>query len=205
MVDDPRAHSGDPEVREQDRQEWAAARDLGDVGRLTALWLEGAIWSQPAYVPNFGPDPETEPLIATLAAANRAGYLTTCSQPGCAPETGFEGAVWAQRAAVEGFVHRGRLLDELVARGREAGLLVVLTGPADRGFGEDVVATVRDRQPYTWFGRRPGDYRDSDLVSAAAGADIVRAEYLALVDPEFVERDLLWEVVAGAVLAAAES
>ncbi len=70
-----RAHSDDPGIRYQDRQAWAAARDLADADRLTALWLEGAIWSRPAYAPNFGPDPETEPLIATLAAANRAGYL----------------------------------------------------------------------------------------------------------------------------------
>ena len=201
MVADPRAHSDAPEVREQDRLEWAAARDLADVGQLTARWLEGEIWSQPAYAPNFGPDPETEPLIATLTAANRAGYLTVSSQPGCAPEAGFDGAIWAQRAAVEGFVHRGRLLDELVTRGREAGLFVVLKDACADPFSGAVAGTTRDRMPYTVYGRRPRDYRDSDLMPVAAAADIERAEYLTLVDREFVERDLLWEVVAAAVLA----
>ncbi len=114
---------------------------------------------------------------------------------------GFDGAVWAQRAAVEGFVHRGRLLDELVARGREAGLLVMVKGPGDSAFGDEVVGTSRDREPYTVYGRWPSDYRDSDLMSAAAAADIGRSEHLTLVDREFVERDLLWEVVAGAIRA----
>ena len=85
-----------------DRQAWEAARTLADLGELTAQWLEGAIASQPAYTPGCGPDPETAPLIPVLACCNRAGYVTNGSQPGEAG-TGYDGAWWEQRAAVEGF------------------------------------------------------------------------------------------------------
>ena len=97
-----------------DRVTWARARTLQDVADRTAQWLEGKLGSQPNYQPNCGPDDETAQLIPTLARANRAGYLTTCSQPGHAATPGFDHALWRQRPAVDGFVHPGSLLDALV-------------------------------------------------------------------------------------------
>lgn len=35
---------------------WRQARSLPELGELTALWLEGAITSQPGYAPGYGPD-----------------------------------------------------------------------------------------------------------------------------------------------------
>ncbi|ASR39866.1 hypothetical protein BAY61_31770 (plasmid) [Prauserella marina] len=64
-----------------DAERWYAARSLTDLGQLTAAWLEGELESQPGYVPGNGPDEETNELVPILAAVNRAGYLTMCSQP----------------------------------------------------------------------------------------------------------------------------
>ena len=111
-----------------DRRAWEAARTLADLGELTAQWLEGTIASQPAYTPGCGPDPETAPLIPVLACCNRAGYVTNCSQPG-ETGTGFDGAAWEQRAAVEGFASpavAGRIWEAA----EPAGLTVIAHAPA---------------------------------------------------------------------------
>lgn len=59
--------------------DWRDARSLADLGELMARFLEGAIDEAPTFVGR--PDPETDPLVAVLAQVNRAGYVTTCSQP----------------------------------------------------------------------------------------------------------------------------
>jgi hypothetical protein len=82
-------------VNRADRRVWGAARSLAGLGELTAQWLEGAIDSVPGYC--GGPAEETRGLVPVLAAANRAGFVTDCSQPG------GRGPGWEQRAAVSGF------------------------------------------------------------------------------------------------------
>lgn len=64
------------------RDRWQEARTVRELGQLGALYLEGQVGSQPAYQPNCGIDPETRPLVPTLARANRAGFFTNKSQPG---------------------------------------------------------------------------------------------------------------------------
>jgi len=86
-------------VNRADREHWASARTLADLGELTALWLEGAISERPGY--SGAPAEETTSLIQILAACNRAGFVTEGSQPGgCGI---YEGTFWSQRAAVQGF------------------------------------------------------------------------------------------------------
>ncbi|WP_157881130.1 DUF6919 domain-containing protein [Streptomyces griseoruber] len=68
-----------------DRRRWRSAHTVADLGELMALWLEGELRSWPGYMPGCGPDEETTHLIPSLAALNRAGFLTIASQPG---ETG---------------------------------------------------------------------------------------------------------------------
>ena len=111
-----------------DRRAWEAARTLADLGELTAQWLEGAIASQPAYTPGCGPDPETAPLIPVLACCNRAGYVTNGSQPGEAG-TGYDGAWWEQRAAVEGFASPA-VAERIWEAAEPAGLTVIAHAPA---------------------------------------------------------------------------
>lgn len=57
----------------------AQAVTLGDMGELTAQWLEGKLRVHPAYAGE--PDPETEGLNEVLARCNRAGFITDFSQP----------------------------------------------------------------------------------------------------------------------------
>src|SRR6059058_4543261 len=107
-----------------ERKLWASANTLEDLANLTARWLEGDLDSQPGYQPHHGPDNETVSLIPTLARLNRAGFLTSNSQPGNSECVGYDGATWAQRAVVDGWVSPG-LAEGLVAAARDAGLIVV--------------------------------------------------------------------------------
>ncbi|MFI5068205.1 MAG: DUF6919 domain-containing protein, partial [Streptosporangiales bacterium] len=113
-----------------DRKRWASARTLADLGALAALWLEEGIMSQPGYAAGCGPDEETRPLVPVLAACNRAGFVTNCSQPGY-----WGDGTWDQRAAVEGFATPevlGRILRETDGTG-----LIVTAQRASRWCTDD--------------------------------------------------------------------
>lgn len=173
------------------RSEWSKAETLDDVAALTALWLEGALLAQPGYARGRGPDPETAPLTGTLARANRAGFLTTCSQPGFAERFDADGRRWAQRPAVDGFIHPGALLDAIRTAATGSGLTLIECGVGDADL--DVVVTTIDGEPHTWFGRRYNSYFDDDLCSHRAAIDIDAARYLALVGPHFRDDTTLWD------------
>lgn len=183
-------------MKRRDRQRWAAARTLPQLGELVALWLEGKIPSQPGYQPNCGPDPETLPLMPTLAAINRAGFVTCSSQPGF-DGPGFDGAHWQQRAAVEGFVteEAGRLC-ELVSAQPELGLRVHLVANETDYIGEPV--TRREGEPYTWFGHRLDHGAVADLYDVCS-REMVTLLYAAVqvtvFDREWGRDSVLWPVL----------
>lgn len=142
-----------------DRRRWRAAATFADIAELTAQWLEGRIGETPTY--GGPPDPETEPLRPLLAAVNRAGFLTDCSQPGGT----WPG--WQQRAAVEGFTcgSRARLIsDRATAYGLEVTIhqaagrpgacesCPLVTGKASPPCRGCTVVTLDDGDPYTSFG-----------------------------------------------------
>lgn len=84
-----------------DKTCWQSARNLPDLGELTAQWLEGDIASVPSYAAGHGPSPETTDtigLLDVLVTLNRAGYVTNESQPG-----GEEYGTFDERAGVYGF------------------------------------------------------------------------------------------------------
>lgn len=85
-----------------DSDAWWNADTLPELANLTADWIEGKNLYLPAY-DAASPDPETRPLIQTLADINRARLMTDCSQPGKTPRTGYDGWTWQQLAAVSGF------------------------------------------------------------------------------------------------------
>lgn len=105
-----------------DKKLWREARTLTEVGELTALWLEGRISHHPGYG-GGGPDLETRDIARHLAAACRAGYVTSQSQPGTDDRQ--------QRAAVEGFATPDTAL-RLQQAARRAGLEVVVHTSAPR-------------------------------------------------------------------------
>jgi hypothetical protein len=164
-----------------------------------ALWLEGKIASWPGYQPGYGPDDETKALVPTLAACNRAGYVTTSSQPGVDPQPGFDGLIWAQRAAVEGFVRDRDLLRRLADAAYEAGLEMELADQLDTG-ERGLTVTTRDGQDYTAFGGHLSARelrRIWPVLRGNALDDVFGAIRITLAAPEYGEAagKRLWDVL----------
>jgi Domain of unknown function (DUF6919) len=177
----------------QDAERWRAARTLADLGELTAQWLEGTIASIPTVWPGCGPDDETVELIPVLAACNRAGYVTTVSQPGEEPGPGYDGRLWTQRAAVQGFASA----DAIAAlRACTVGtlLIVLVTGPADnmeRDQETRIPVTLAGDQENTWFGSHldRGDIEDDQAgygICHPDALDALRAAWqVTIIDPQW--------------------
>ncbi|MBI0296284.1 hypothetical protein JBE04_17895 [Streptomyces sp. PRKS01-29] len=181
---------------------WKKAASVADLGQLTADWLEGRIPTIPGCVGEEGPDEETQHLVPVLAAVNRAGYVTTCSQPGHPPVRGYDGRMWQQRAAVEGWVADHRLLDRLRVGAKRAGIEVIAHRPGGR-WHDGIPVTEADREPYTWFARTERYRRQIAYewrgVGGRAVREVRRSTYLTLVDPVWGRDDRLWPVLAQAV------
>ncbi|MFH8642278.1 DUF6919 domain-containing protein [Streptomyces goshikiensis] len=191
-----------PWMSRADRRLWRSAETLQELGDRMVLWLTGAIASQPGTLARFGPDPETEHLLPVLTGLNRAGLLTTVSQPGL--DEHDESGHWRQRAGVSGLVDDITLLRRLVAAADEAGLRVALhtvvaAGPCRDGF----VVTTLDAEPFTAFGAHE-DHETLQatwprhLIGPAAHAAVTRAAQLTVVDPRYGRDDLLWTTLARA-------
>jgi len=186
---------------------WHGARTLEDLGELTALWLEGDLASQPGYMPNHGPEPETLELIPTLAAVNRVGFVTVSSQPALLDPHDARGEwlpLWWQRAAVEGFAD-GPLSDYLVSLGREADLIAQREPVCrfgwwprrypNRGFPVTFVDDeIRTRFGAQWS-RRDVRAHFGEVCSPRAVAAVCAAWQVTLIDPEPTRNDRLWPIL----------
>jgi hypothetical protein len=187
---------------------WSEARTLADLGVLTAAWLEDKL---PGDHPNGydRPDEETLPLVPSLAAACRAGFVTVNSQPGCV-ET-FEGQLLEQRAWVEGLADTA-LCERIAGLAEARGLRVFVSRASDPdspvGFAATLVDGARydeDGYAYCQVGlRQEPEYVavcwegcSEDAVTAAVGAWQV-----TVVDPEVGRNDVLWPVLAEAIQSA---
>lgn len=184
----------------EDAAQWYTARTLADVGELTAQWLEGEIRSQPGYVPGCGPDEETTELIAVLAACNRAGYLTTSSQPGEEPEVGYNGNIWVQRAAVEGYATAG-VLEALRLSAADSPLIVTAAPAASQqGCWETQIPVTLDGDAEnTWFGGIPPRSHLNDTYSDCHPDAIVAISdtwQVTMIDPEWGRNVILWAVLS---------
>jgi len=172
----------------KDRHAWASATSIADLGHLTACWLEGSIKHQPGYL-DTKPAPETRTLIPTLARLNRAGFLTTDSQPG------HRDAASEQRAAVHGFIADQRLFARLRSAVNGAGLLVAT--------GRQVAVTTVRGEEFTWFGgtipQRDLEFLWGSTVGSSAFAELRRARQVAFIDPSYGDSDRLWQTLRRAV------
>ena len=190
-----------------DRREWEQACTLAELGELTARWLEGDIASQPGCMSNLGPDSETTELIPTLAACNRAGYVTVDSQPGEAPGLGYDGRLWSQRAAVSGFADDATAARILTAVEGTGQLVIIAhdTPPERRWWpwrrpstGMAVTAAEDGHRVSTELGGRMslGDLED---CFAELGQDCFAAVRDALqvtvIDPVWGRNDVLWSAL----------
>lgn len=170
---------------------WKEARTLADLGELTARWLEGAITYQPGYF--GGPSPETGPLIPYLAAYNRAGLFTTCSQPGTESLTG------AQRAWVCAFCTE-TALDAIVTRAARSGLITMCAAP-----GEDspleLEVTHHGGMATTYAVPMTAEDIDAYYADDCPGAlDAIKTAWrIDIIDPVWGRNDVLWNCLAEAL------
>jgi hypothetical protein len=187
-----------PWMSRTDRRRWRAAGTLAELGELVALWLEGEIASRPGYQPRYGPDEETRELIPVLAAACRAGVVTTGSQPG-AREIGADGAFWLQRAAVDAVIGDPQLLRRLVDAAEEAGLDIVINDLLNTPGEGAIPVTTRDGEIVTAFGGALSG-RDLHMIwsgcSGTALDEVFTAAQVTLVDPTFGPSNRLWATLA---------
>lgn len=185
-----------------DRRLWRQAGSLPDLCELMARWLEGELSMWPGYAD--WPDGETAALIPVLARANRAGFLTDQSQPGC-DGPGFDGSRWEQRAAVSGLIGDEELL-YAIGRVAEARRLTLLVRDV-HGHGRlpGMTATRVDGEPYTTFGTRLSRRQLRHIwrgVSRPALDDICAAWQVTLVDPQWGSGDRLWTALDEAIALA---
>lgn len=179
---------------------WKSARTVADLGQAMALWLEGRIPTWPGYG-DTRPDDETRHLIPTLAAACRAGYVTTNSQPGEQPTRGYDGRMWRQRAAVEGWIADPRLLDRIRSHARGTGITVIANRPGERSH-PGIPCTEADGEIRTGFGWSPGHRKLIASEWPGAGRHAIRelrnATHLVLVDTEWGRDNRLWPLISRA-------
>ncbi|MFF5703424.1 DUF6919 domain-containing protein [Streptomyces sp. NPDC012794] len=178
---------------------WRDARSITDLGQHMAAWLEGRLPSWPGYHGPFGQE-ETDGarhLIPVLAAANRAGYVTTCSQPAC--DEVLDGVRWRQRAWVEGVVDKRspllRRLEDLAGRG-----FTVVHGWPRAGYE----LTTRDGRAVTGIGgfrmRRNDVVREWRGVGHQAIRDLKEnGVRIHLIDLTYGRDDRLWPALANAI------
>jgi hypothetical protein len=179
---------------------WRGARTLTDLGELTARWLEGDLTTQPHHA--GPPCDETRDLIPVLAAVNRSGYLTECSQPGI-HETGDEGDEWAQRAAVSGFTTASTAAR--LAAALWPGLVVIVHPPGTPALCANSIGslgmtvTTCNGEPFTVFGiyLPPSEiefmYR---RCHRDARATVLGAHQVTIIDPVWGRNDVLWPALA---------
>lgn len=200
-----------------DAEAWYAASTLAELGALVARWLEGDLASQPGYCPGCGPDPETVPLVRSLAAANRAGFVTGGSQPG-ESGTGYDGQFWQQRAAVTGFADDATwcslwpVLDRFGAvdvtdqtdtgfpHAPGARLLVVARRARPRRRHEyGTTVTVAGDSPHTDFGAPFSDRAIVDMYGDMCSGDAIdalcEAWQVTIIDPVWGESQTLWQAL----------
>lgn len=173
---------------------WKNASTIADLGHAMADWLEGRIRIWPGYG-DPRPDDETRHLILTLAAANRAGCVTTNSQPGLASCRGYDGRMWRQRAAVDGWIADTRLLDRIRTEASRAGLTVISNRPGVRSH-PGMPVTEAGGEVTTGFGWTPGHRRLIASEWRGLGRDALRelrdATHLTLIDTEWGRDNRLW-------------
>ncbi|MFJ4342942.1 DUF6919 domain-containing protein [Streptomyces sp. NPDC088915] len=182
---------------------WSSARTLTALGELTAQWLEGSLAALPGGVYRSGPDEETGPLVPVLAALNRAGCVTTQSQPGLDGRA-FDGRRWRQRAAVTCLTDTEGL-QRLTRAARDAGLLLAVHRACSRGPVGGILVTTWGDHAHTVFGDRvPKSYvrlefRGCHREAVRAAVD---AHQVALVDPVWGRDTVLWPALTEALTSA---
>jgi hypothetical protein len=175
-----------------DRALWRNARTLKEAQELTAQWLEGRIHYLPMYLDaSFAP--ETAPIAGDLAALNRAGFLTTDSQPGNQEDDGS-----AQRQYVTGFC-QDAVLDALMLISTSTDLVVISHHHLASNHASIPVSTDGG-EPFTWLGRQEGDHEGWEReANAYLSSELAQAWYVEIFDPVWGRNELLLPTVLKAL------
>jgi hypothetical protein len=184
--------------KSEDRAVWREATSLKELGELMAQWVEGKITYQPAYFAQ-APADETAELVEVLAGVNRAGLVTTFSQPG-RPWVDGRG----QRASIDGFCTKNEI-SALQRLTLGTDLILIVFSPGCQTGGQ-VPVTVMNGGECTWLGlpldgSDIDDYYHPDLCDRGIRA-IREAWQIHLIDTVWGRNDLLWDYLREFVVRA---
>ena len=186
MDEEGRAHMAD----ESGLDEWQRAMGVGDLGRLTARWLEGDL----TYHPGSSAPAPANGRVTVLAVLNRACFFTTWSQPGVSLVEGR-----GRRAAVGGFCDRevtGQIQQATLA----TELVVLAFPPSVLSNGLHIPVTIHDGAAHAWIGTVTSGETIEESYGGRVGAQAVlalkEAWQVTAFDPAWEDRDLLWTTLA---------
>lgn len=172
-------------------EDWMKAKNLYDLGELTAQWLEGKIrwhFSQPAK-----PDLETSEIADYLIQINRLGFVTDFSQPAAELRNGF-----GQRACVSGFSNKDTA-KKLATLNLHTDLIVFIFKPerpsSMKVYGYQIPVTIENYHPFTWCGSVTGDEIESyeEMLGDEALTSIAESWYITAIDTKWGRKAYLWE------------
>jgi hypothetical protein len=178
-------------VNRGDTARWQTAHSLGDLGELTALFLEGQLSETPSH--GGPPDPDTGPLIPVLTEVNRAGFVTEQSQPGIPPDA--DGS--AQRANVSGFASN-KTFAALTATLADTDLVITAARARrdEKGLPPTIPITLDMGEECTWDGGAQSctdlEYHYGSTCHPDAVQALCNAWQVTIVDPEWGRNDVLW-------------
>ncbi|NDK30615.1 DUF6919 domain-containing protein [Nesterenkonia haasae] len=171
---------------------WKAARSLGDLAAATIEFLEGRLPETPLH--GGPPHSESSPLIPSLVAMKRAGFVTTDSQPGWMDES----TRCTQRAYVEGICNEStaaKITEDLLAED-----LVVISFSPGSDVYSSIAVTVDQGSPFTFLGRWSVDELDHLRNGhTQLDADLDAAWALQIFDPTWARNDRFWPAVLRAL------
>lgn len=170
--------------------EWQLAGSLSELQELTARFIEGRLRAHPGYLAATV-DAETEGIAADLAAINRGGLLTDCSQPGMTDGT------WVQRAWVSGYCTEAEV-DALLA-GCLATDLLVLALPPGNFEGPRVCITRDGAAQHSWAGLFEDPVHEYEPALAELEEELADLWCVDIMDPVWGRNDLLWPTVRAAL------
>lgn len=189
-----------PKTVQQSKELWGKAETFEELCELMACFIEGKI----KFCPGWGGetvDSETKPLVPYLAAFNRAGLMTTTSQPGLYEEEGYK-----QRAFLD-----GETFKDIALRIAKLSLCTDLhisifkygveNSRTLTSSGYRIPVTIDDFKPYTFAGHYTyGYYVEnlaffSEVCHRKAMQELKQAWHVTIIDMTWGRNDL-WDVLA---------
>jgi len=184
--------------------QWQQASSFQELCELMACFIEGTC----KYRPGYGGEPldeESQPLIDYLAALNRAGFLTDCSQPGL--DVGHS----KQRAFVTGYASEAVAV-QIEKLSLTTDLYVSVSQPGDIN-GCRMPVTIDVFKAFTWAGDTAIDEEKGYFIelvhfeedcSPLAFQELRQACYISVIDLCWGRKDSLWDELAKALCFSLE-